>query len=85
MDLINDKPDPVLLEDPLLLIFKIRSERSPADSRALLEYAIVLRQFGHAKEALAALERAKNLDSPDWADRVQQEIQVVERIIEAHR
>jgi len=85
MDLINDKPDPVLLEEPLLRIFKIRSERSPADIRALLEYGIVLRQFGHAKEALAALERAKNLGSPDWADRVQQEIQFVERIIEAHR
>jgi len=85
MDLINEKPDPVLLEQPLLRTFKIRSERSPADFRALLEYGIVLRQFGHAKEARATLERARNLGPPDWSDRVQREIQVVERIIEAHR
>lgn len=85
MDVVGGQPDPVLLEKPLLRIFKARSDKSPADVRALLEYGIVLRQFGHTKEALAVLNRAGDLGSPEWADRVRREIQAVDRIIEAHR
>jgi tetratricopeptide (TPR) repeat protein len=85
MDMVGGRPDPVLLEKPLLRIFKARSDKSPADVRALLEYGIVLRQFGHTKEALAVLNRADDLGSPEWADRVRREIQAIERIIEAHR
>jgi len=85
MGVVNVQPDPVLLEKPLLQVFKARSEKNPADIRALLEYGIVLRQFGYAGEALSALTRADNSSSPEWADRVRQEIQAVKRIIGAHK
>jgi len=85
LDGVGARPDPVLLEKPLLQIFKARSEKSPADVRSLLEYGVVLRQFGHTQEALAVLNRADDLGSTQWSDRVRQEIQTAERIIEAHR
>jgi tetratricopeptide (TPR) repeat protein len=85
MDVISGRPEPVILEKPLLQIFKARSEKSPLDVRAVFEYGIVLRQFGHSEEALTALERAKDLGSSEWADQVEREIQTVERIIEAHK
>jgi tetratricopeptide (TPR) repeat protein len=85
MEVVGGRPDPVLLEKPLLRIFKARSDKSPVDVRALLEYGIVLRQFGHYEESLAALGRADDLGAPEGADRVRREIQAVERIIEAHR
>jgi tetratricopeptide (TPR) repeat protein len=83
--LISERPDPVLLEEPLVRVFKTRSEKAPSDVRALLEFGIVLRQFGRAKEALEILERAKNLAAGEWTDPVAREIQLVERILAAHR
>ena len=69
--LIRERPDPVLLEEPLLRVFRARSEKSPSDVQALLEYAIVLRQFGRTKEALAVLEGAKTYAGEEWADPVE--------------
>jgi tetratricopeptide (TPR) repeat protein len=83
--LIGERPDPVLLEEPLLEVFKGRSEKAPSDVRALLEYGIVLRQFGRTKEALAVLERAKVLADEEWTDPVARETRHVERILAAHR
>ena len=83
--LIRERPDPVLLEEPLLRVFRARSEKSPSDVQALLEYAIVLRQFGRTKEALAVLEGAKTYAGEEWADPVALEIRLVERIMAAHK
>ncbi|HCS47655.1 MAG TPA: hypothetical protein DIW61_05140 [Candidatus Aminicenantes bacterium] len=85
MEAVSVRADPVLLEKPLLGIFKSRSEKSPADVRSLFEYGVLLRQFGHTKDALTVLGRANDLGSSQWSDRVRQEIQIVERIDEAPR
>jgi len=85
LDVVGAGPDPVLLEKPLLQIFKAQPEKFPTDVRSLVEYGVVLRQFGHTQEALAVLNRADDLGSAQWSDRVRREIQTVERIIEAHR
>jgi tetratricopeptide (TPR) repeat protein len=85
MEVIKKQPDPVFLEGPLLQIFKTRSERTPPDAGALLEYGIVLRQFGRAEQSLAVLGRARDLGDPERAQQVEQEIQIVEQIIKSRR
>lgn len=81
----ENQPDPVLLESALLRVFRARSEKSPGNARFLLDYGIVLRQFGRYPESLAALRRARELGSAEAADQIEKEIQTVQRIVEAHR
>lgn len=85
MEVIKKQPDPVFLEGPLLQVFKTRSERNPRDADALLDYGIVLRQFGRAEESLAVLGRARDLGDPERGDQVEREIQIAEQIIKARR
>ncbi len=85
IDVVTKQPDPVLLEKEVIELFQTRSEQSGHDPRVFLESGIVLRQFGHFQDALAALERAKELGKGEWAEGVQLEIETIGRLLRAHR
>ncbi len=85
IDVVTKRPDPVLLEEEMLELFRTHSEQARPESSVFFEYGIVLRQFGHYQDALNALGRTKDFGNIEWANRAQLEIETIERLLRAHR
>lgn len=74
---ISIQPDPVLMEKESLELFQRLSQDSN-DAFALFSYGIVLRQFGHYKDALSVQQKARLIAPQN--QQISSEIDTIERI-----
>ncbi len=80
---MKNNPDPVLLEAPILNIFKGICNRDPENTVAWADYGVVLRQYGHFEEAIEIQRKVIFLDPSD--SRAKKEVAFLERLLQGRK